>query len=76
MQTAEWPEDWKNAQFRNVAKTVTKIIEKFKIQNILFWEQQIIFLRYSFVNKKTCFQTKSKFITEDQFVKHMNITIK
>jgi hypothetical protein len=26
--------------------------------------------------EKTCFQNKSKFITEDQFVKHMNITIK
>ncbi len=25
---------------------------------------------------KVCFQNKSKFITEDQFTKHMNITIK
>jgi hypothetical protein len=26
-------------------------------------------------DSKTCFQNKSKFITEDQNVKHMNITI-
>jgi hypothetical protein len=25
--------------------------------------------------RKDCFQNKSKFITEDQFIKHMNITI-
>ncbi len=25
--------------------------------------------------RKDCFQNKSKFITEDQFTKHMNITI-
>ncbi len=31
---------------------------------------------YSSLKWKTCFQNKSKFITEDQFVKHMNITIK
>jgi hypothetical protein len=27
------------------------------------------------VQEKTCFQNKSKFITEDHFVKHVNITI-
>jgi hypothetical protein len=26
--------------------------------------------------KKTCFQSKSNFITEDHFVQHMNTTIK
>jgi len=26
--------------------------------------------------QKTCFQNKSKCITEEQFTKHMNITIK
>ncbi len=31
---------------------------------------------FSIVLEQTCFQNKSKFITEDQFVKHMNITIK
>jgi hypothetical protein len=28
------------------------------------------------IQEKTCFQNKSKFITEDQFTKHINITIK
>jgi hypothetical protein len=28
------------------------------------------------IKEKTCLQNKSKFITEDQFVQHMNITIK
>ncbi len=27
-------------------------------------------------SQKTCFQNKYKFITEDDFVQHMNITIK
>ncbi len=28
----------------------------------------------SHISEKTCFQNKSKFITEDNFVQHMNIT--
>ncbi len=26
--------------------------------------------------RKDCFQNKSKFITEDHFIKHMNVTIR
>ncbi len=29
---------------------------------------------HNIVKEKTCFQNKSKFITEDCFVQHMNIT--
>jgi hypothetical protein len=33
-------------------------------------------LSLKLVQEKTCFQNKSKFITEDYFVQHTNITIK
>ncbi len=44
----------------------------------IYWEK--IWLFFNFVKiiilEKTCFQNKSRFITEDQFTKHMNITIR
>ncbi len=37
------------------------------------WDKQ--YAQYV-IRKKNCFQNKSKFITEDYFVQHMNVTIK
>ncbi len=42
---------------------------KFEGSNLALWHQVKIL-------EKTCFQNKSKFITEDYFVQHMNIPIK
>jgi len=35
----------------------------------------LYFSRFEFIQEKTFLQNKSKFITEDYFVQHMNITI-
>jgi len=40
----------------------------------IFWAQTFGLDQISFI-RKDCFQNKSKFITDNQFTKHVNITI-
>ncbi len=41
-----------------------------------FWRETWEFaLQNVYTTRKDCFQNKSKFISEDQFTKHLNITI-
>ncbi len=47
---------------------------KTSILYYLFHLQFNIYAQLLLNYKKTCFQDKSKFITEDYFVQHMNIT--
>ncbi len=45
------------------------------IVNMRLGRSSLKWMNSSFI-RKDCFQNKSKFITEDHFTKHMNITIK
>ncbi len=62
---------WKESFFFKVRKEIIFDHFYFYFDETL----KLPFCEFTLLPEKTCFQNESKFITEDHFVKHVNITI-
>ncbi len=67
--------EMKNDHQRNVLTKANIFFKKKRFFAEIFNEILFQIKLFIKIKSKDCFQNKSKFITEDQIVKHMNITI-